>query len=61
MLIPILNTAKAHIKGSKEFPNIDGTVTFKKVKNGVMMTAKIYGLPKSKTHCKRKIFWFSYT
>lgn len=45
--------AKAHIKGGKEFPKIDGIVTFKEAQDGVLMTAKIKGLPKSKNHCKR--------
>lgn len=56
-----LNRAKAHIKGGKKFPKIDGLVTFKEVSNGVLLTAKITGLPKSKDNHKRKIFWFSYS
>lgn len=56
-----LNRAKAHIKGGKKFPKIDGLVTFKEVSNGVLLTAKITGLPKSKDNYKRKIFWFPYS
>ena len=41
------NNAKAYIKGGKRFPNINGLVTFKEVSNGVLITAKIYGLPQS--------------
>lgn len=60
MFSNILNIAKAHIKGGKDYPKIDGIVTFKKVKDGILLTAKINGLPKSQTHCKRKIFWLSH-
>lgn len=45
--------AIAHINGSKEFPKINGVVTFKEVSNGVIMTAQIHGLPQSKDKCKR--------
>lgn len=54
--------AKAHIKGGKDYPNIDGMVYFKTTKEGVMFTAKIKGLPTTKEKCKqRKIFWISHT
>jgi len=48
--------AKAHIKGGKNCPNIDGTVTFKETKKGVLVTAKINGLPQSKTNCTGRFF-----
>ena len=48
--------AKAHIKGGKNYPNIDGTVTFKEIKKGVLVTAKINGLPQSKTNCTGRFF-----
>lgn len=48
--------AKAHIKGGKNHPNIDGTVTFKETKKGVLVTAKINGLPQSKTNCTGRFF-----
>lgn len=50
--------AKANIMGGTKFPNINGTVTFKDVKGGVMLTAKINGLPQSKDRCKGKFFGF---
>lgn len=56
-----LNKAKAHIKGGRRFPKINGLVTFKEVSDGVLLTAKINGLPQSDNPCKRKIFWISYT
>lgn len=50
--------AKAHIKGGKDYPNIDGTVTFKETKNGVLVTAKINGLPQSENSCTGRFFGF---
>ena len=52
------NTAKAHIKGGTKFPKINGTITFNEVTDGVILTAKINGLPQSKDHCKGKFFGF---
>lgn len=53
-----LYDAKAHIKGGKGYPNIDGTVTFKETKNGVLVTAKINGLPQSENSCTGRFFGF---
>lgn len=61
MFSNIFKTAKAHIKGSNKYPKIDGIVTFKETKNGVLLTAKVNGLPQSKDKCSRKILWISYT
>lgn len=61
MFSNIFKTAEAHIKGSAKYPKIYGTVTFKETVNGVILTAKINGLPQSKDKCTRKIFWFPYT
>ena len=61
MFLNILKKAKAHIKGSTKYPKIDGIVTFSETNAGVLLTAKINGLPQSYEHCKRKIFWISYT
>ena len=41
------NTAKANIKGGTKFPQINGIITFKDVKDGVILTAKINGLPQA--------------
>ena len=54
----LFNVAKANIKGGKKFPKISGTVTFRDVKDGVMLTAKINGLPQSKDNCKGRFFGF---
>jgi len=61
MLPVFYKTAKAHIHGGSAFPNIDGIVSFKDTKDGVLMTAKIHNLPTSSDHCVRKIFWFSHS
>ena len=53
--------AKAYIKGGKDNPSINGFVTFKETINGVLLTAKIRGLPESKDNCYRKILWISYS
>lgn len=56
MFSNIFHTAKAVIKGGKEYPNIDGIIYFREVKNGVMLTAKIKGLPSSLVSCKGRFF-----
>ena len=61
MFSNMFKIAKSHIKGSTKYPKIDGIVTFKEAKDGVLLTAKISGLPQSKDKCTRKIFWISYT
>ena len=58
MIKPVFYNAKAHIKGGKKYPNIDGFVYFKETKNGVMLTAKINGLPTSKNKYKGRFFGF---
>lgn len=54
----IFNTATAHVKGGNGYPNINGIVTFKETKMGVLVTAKIYGLPQSNDHCTGRFFGF---
>ena len=58
MLKNIFNNAKAYIKGGKKYPKINGIVTFKETKNGVLLTAKINGLPTSKGNCTGRFFGF---
>lgn len=58
MLKNLFNTVKAEIKGGKSHPKINGTVTFKETKEGVLVTAKIYGLPTSQGNCGGKFFGF---
>lgn len=58
MVTNIFNIAKAHIKGGKKYPKINGIVTFKERKDGVLITAKVSGLPQSKDHCVGRFFGF---
>lgn len=58
MFSNIFTDAKAHIKGGKKYPNIDGIVTFKETRNGILVTAKISGLPQSKDNCTGRFFGF---
>lgn len=37
--------AAAYIRGSERYPGIRGTVTFRTVSRGVLVTAEVYGLP----------------
>ena len=58
MLSDIFYNAKAIIKGGKKYPKINGIVTFKETKNGVLVTARINNLPQSKDKCKGRFFGF---
>ena len=58
MFTNIFNIAKANIKGGKKYPKINGVVTFREVKNGVLVTAKINGLPQSSDSCTGRFFGF---
>lgn len=53
-----LTNAKAIIKGGKKYPNINGVVTFKQTKNGIIVTAKINNLPHTNINCNNRIFGF---
>ncbi len=54
----VFNMAKAHIKGGKQYPNIDGIVYFKETLYGLELTAKINGLPQSQDNCTGRFFGF---
>ena len=56
MFTNIFNIAKANIKGGKKYPKINGAVTFREVKNGVLVTAKVNGLPQSSDSCTGRFF-----
>ena len=58
MFSTIFCNAIAHINGGKEYPKINGIVYFKKIKKGVLLTAKIYNLPQSRNSCKGRFFGF---
>ena len=53
--------AKADVRGGKNYQSINGVVFFKEMQNGVLLTAKINGLPKAEGKCTRQIFWISYS
>ena len=55
-MFKFLCNAKSIIKGSNKFSNIRGTFWFRNVKEGVLVTAKVYGLPTSNQICNNKIF-----
>ena len=56
MFSNIFYDAKAHIKGGKSYPKIDGIITFKDTKDGVLVSAKVTGLPQSKDACTGRFF-----
>ena len=50
--------ALAVIKGSSSYPNIRGQVYFYQINGGVVVVAKVTGLPYEKEKCKNSIFGF---
>ncbi len=48
--------AFARIKGSNDYPRINGIVYFYKVKAGVLVSIELKGLPVSDNICKKPIF-----
>lgn len=58
MLSNIFYDAIAYVRGGKDYPKINGTVIFKDSKDGVLVTAKINGLPQSTNKCKGRFFGF---
>ena len=50
-------TASAKILGSSQFPEIHGTVLFRQMPQGVLVTAEVYGLPYD-GECSPGIFAF---
>lgn len=58
MFSNIFYNARANIRGSKEFPKINGIVTFRETKNGVILTANIQNLPQAENKCSNRFFGF---
>ena len=58
MIFSKYDNAHADIKGGKTYPNINGYVDFRETKEGVMLTVKIHGLPKSTGKCSARFFGF---
>lgn len=48
----------ADISGGEKYPGIRGRVIFRQQKNGVLVTADIYGLPTGETGCDAGVFGF---
>ncbi|MCH5297493.1 MAG: superoxide dismutase family protein [Ruminococcus sp.] len=50
--------AEAIIKGSSDYPNINGKVRFYRTKFGVLVAAEVFGLPTSTSKCCNRVFGF---
>lgn len=50
--------AAAIIAGSKNYPDISGTVQFYQTNEGVIVLAEVCGLPQSNRPCQERIFGF---
>lgn len=50
--------ASAQIRGRREYPNINGTVSFYKTGAGILVAANIWGLPLSSDGCSKRVFGF---
>ncbi len=48
--------AFARMKGSDDYPQIDGSVYFYKAESGVLVSVRLRGLPKKDTVCQSPIF-----
>lgn len=55
---PLKLFAKAAVRGSAGYPSIHGTVTFRQMQSGTLVTAEIYGLPQAEGECGGKVFGF---
>lgn len=51
-------TASAEVRGSSDYSSIYGMVTFRQMRNGVLVTAEIYGLPDNQSECSGGVFGF---
>lgn len=50
--------AQANIRGSVEYPDLNGTISFYQTTQGVLVSAEIYGLPDSMSPCQHPVFGF---
>lgn len=51
-------TLIARIKGFSNYPNLHGTVSFKQLAGGILVTAEVYGLPHDTKACSGNILGF---
>ena len=50
--------AQANLSGSREYPNLRGTVLFYPTDRGVLVLAEVFGLPEKGCRCEDGIFAF---
>ncbi len=50
--------AQAKVSGSKEYPDLNGTVSFYQTGQGMLVAAEIFGLPDSTAVCQNPVFGF---
>ena len=50
--------AKAVLKGSPEYPEINGLVSFYNTNQGVLVVAEVYGLPHCQGECNWEVYGF---
>ena len=55
-MLNFFNKAQAIIRGNQKYPKIKGIFEFRNVKEGVLVTAKVNGLPTSHKICENRIF-----
>ena len=51
-------TAYAEVHGSEDYPKLHGTVIFKQLQGGVLVTVEIYGLPDTQSDCSGGVYGF---
>ena len=56
--LPRRPQAAASVRGSREYPNVRGTVRFYQTPCGVLVAAEIQGLPQTEQPCRGGIFAF---
>lgn len=49
-------TARATVKGSPNYPEINGTISFFQTKQGVLVVSEVFGLPFKQGPCGNEIF-----
>lgn len=51
-------SAVAQLKGSEEYPSIEGRVSFYQTERGVLVLAQVYGLPHTDAACREPFYAF---
>ncbi len=50
--------ARAYVNGNKEYPDLNGTVSFYQTEQGVLVATEVFGLPESMQACGNPVFGF---